>query len=104
MRRNLAAYREAQVFLNHPFDDEFSVTADALSFAVVAAGLVPVSARDLTTPDRGRLDILVDAIGSCDYSAHDLSRCHGGGKENFARMNMPIEMGLALFYALSTQR
>jgi hypothetical protein len=58
---------------------------------------------DLMTPDRPRLDMLIDAIRSCRYSAHDFSRPHGEGPEKFGRLNMPIEMGMALFHALETQ-
>jgi hypothetical protein len=104
MRRNLEAYANFQVFLNYPFDEKFTVLADAMSFAVVAGGLLPVCAYDLTTPDRPRLEMLVEAIRCCRYSAHDFSRSEGGGPHNFARMNMPIEMGMALFHALHTQR
>jgi hypothetical protein len=104
MRRNLEAYTNFQVFLNFPFDEEFRPLADAMNFAVVAGGLLPVCAYDLTTPDRPRLDLLVEAIRCCRYSAHDFSRSKGEGKANFARMNMPIEMGMALFHALQTQR
>jgi hypothetical protein len=104
MRRNLAAYSTFQVFLNYPFDEAFVGLADAMSFAVVAGGLLPVCAYDLTTPDKPRLEMLVDAISSCNYSAHDLSRSRGEGAQNFVRMNMPIEMGMALFHALHTQR
>jgi hypothetical protein len=104
MRRDLIAYRRHQVFLNYPYDQDYRPFAEALSFGVVAAGLLPVSALDLTTPDSLRLDMLVDAIENCDYSAHDLSRSRGEGDDNFARMNMPVEMGMALFYALSTRR
>ena len=104
MRRNLDAYVNFQVFLNYPFDEPFSALADAMSFAVVAGGLLPVCAYDLTTPDRPRLEMLVEAIRCCRYSAHDFSRAEGGGPRNFARMNMPIEMGMALFHALHTQR
>ncbi len=104
MRKNLVAYKNSQVFLNYPFDYEFSGLADAMSFAVVAGGLLPVSAYDLTTPDRPRLEMLVDIILNCDYSAHDFSRAKGEGLQNFARMNMPIEMGMALFHAIHTQR
>src|SRR4051794_37796601 len=104
MRRNLEAYARFQVFLNFPFDEEFAPLADAMSFSVVAGGLLPVCAYDLTTPDRPRLDMLVEAIQCCRYSAHDFSRSQGGGSHNFARMNMPIEMGMALFHALHTQR
>ena len=104
MRCNLASYRNYQVFLNFPFDEKFSQLADAMNFAVVARGLLPVSAFDLTTPDRPRLDMLVEAIQYCGYSAHDFSRSVGEGEHNFARMNMPLEMGMALFYALTQRR
>lgn len=104
IRRNLASYHLCQVFLNYPFDRAFEPLADAMSFAVVAAGLLPVCARDLSAPDRPRLETIVDAIVHCDYSVHDLSRFTGEGAGNYARMNMPIEMGMAVFHALNTQR
>lgn len=104
MRSDLATFKLYQVFLNYPFDEEFEQSARAIHFAVAAAGFVPVCARDLTSPDRPRLEILVDAIVNCRYSVHDLSRGRGEGDGNFARMNMPIEMGMALFHALQTQR
>ena len=103
MRRDLSAYASCQVFLNYPFDAEFAPLANAMNFAVVAGGLLPLCAYDLTTPDRPRLELLVHAIQNCQYSAHDFSRSTGGGDNNFARMNMPIEMGMALFHALHTQ-
>src|SRR6266849_6041836 len=104
IRHNLEPYRKGQVFLNYPFDRSFEPLADAMSFAVVAAGLVPVCARDLSVPDRPRLELIVDAVANCDYSAHDFSRFTGEGVDNLARMNMPIEMGMAVFHALNTQR
>jgi hypothetical protein len=103
MRRDLEAYYKWQVFLNYPFDEEFLPLADAMSFAVVAGGLLPICAYDLTTPDRPRLEMLVEAIQYCRYSAHDFSRSRGEGSSNFARMNMPIEMGMALFHAMNDQ-
>jgi hypothetical protein len=104
MRIDLDFMRRYQVFLNYPYDPDFLPFGEALEFGVVAAGMVPVTALDLTIPDAGRLEMLVKAIASCHYSAHDLSRCRGEGPDNLARMNMPIEMGMAMFHALSTQR
>lgn len=101
MRVNLI---EHQVFLNYPFDDAFEPLANAMHFAVVAAGLIPVCAKDLTSPDRPRLETIVNAIIGCQYSIHDFSKLEGEGERNFARFNMPIEMGMALFHALQTQR
>jgi hypothetical protein len=104
MRRNLAAYEQHQVFLNYPFDEEFEPLERAMEFAVVAGGMVPVCAKDLSVPDKSRLDMLVDAIQLCHYSVHDFSRYTGGGRDNMARFNCPIEMGMALFYGLSNHR
>ena len=101
--RNLAAYEASQVFLNHPYDREYAPLGEAISFAVVAGGLLPVTARDLSAPDKPRLYALVEAIRACRYSVHDLSRCTGEGPANFARMNMPLEMGMGMYHALSTQ-
>ena len=103
MKPDLFSHRNLQVFLNYPFDTNFQTSADAMHFAVVAANLLPICARDLTAPDSPRLEMLVHAISSCHYSAHEFSRSKGEGPENFARMNMPIEMGMALFHALQTQ-
>jgi hypothetical protein len=104
MRANIANYYEYQVFLNYPFDDSAYDISLALHFAVIAAGLLPVCAHDLTVPDQPRIDTLVKALTNCRYSAHDLSRVRGEGEQNFARFNMPLELGMALFYALQTQR
>lgn len=104
MRRNLEAYCNFQVFLNFPFDEQFVPLADAMSFAVVAGGLLPVCAHDFTSPDRPRLEMLVEVIRNCRYSAHDFSRYGGYGLHNLARMNVPLEMGMALYHALLTQR
>jgi hypothetical protein len=104
MHRDIKPFLPYQVFLNYPFDKTFLPLADAMSFAVIAGGLLPVCALDLSSPDRPRLDMLIEAIQYCHYSAHDLSRSTGEGKNNFSRMNMPLEMGMALFHALVSQR
>ncbi len=104
MRNDILSFKRAQVFLNYPFDAEFRPLAMAMHFAVVASGLIPVCAKDLSSPDRPRLEMLIEAIVNCHYSIHDFSRPKGAGNNNFARFNMPLETGMALFYALHTQR
>lgn len=94
---------EYHVFLNYPFDSDFTDLSYALQFSVVAAGLLPLCAKDISYSDQPRLVTLVDSISHCRYSIHDFSRSRGEGADNFARMNMPIEMGMALFHALNTQ-
>jgi len=104
MRRNIAAFRDHQVFLNYPYDQDFAALESALHFPIIAAGLLPVCAKDLSTPDRSRLDMIVEAIVNCRYSIHEFSRSAGEGPDYLARMNMPLEMGMAIFHALQTQR
>lgn len=93
-----------RVFLNYPFDEQFEALAHAMHFAVVAAGLVPVCAMDESAPDRLRLEMLFNMVSTCRFSIHDFSRYKGEGEENFARFNMPLEMGMALFYTFFTQK
>jgi hypothetical protein len=66
--------RSCQVVLNYPFDAGFRSLANAMHFAVVAGGLIPVCAKDLSIPDRPRLETLIEAITRGDDSAHDFSR------------------------------
>jgi len=103
MRKNFEYYARHQVFLNYPFDEEFAHLEDALQFPIVAGNLLPLCAKDLSTPDRPRLVMLVSAISNCHYSIHDLSRSKGDGFDNFGRLNMPLETGMAMFHALHTQ-
>jgi hypothetical protein len=104
MRTNLGSYREYQVFLNYPFDDGAYEIGLSLHFAVAAAGLIPVCALDLSVPDQPRIEVLTNALQNCKYSAHDLSRVRGEGEQNLARFNMPVELGMALFYSFLSQR
>ena len=100
----IANLANAQVFLNYPFDEAFQPFEDAMHFAVFAGGLFPICGKLISSPDRPRLEMLVDSIVGCSYSAHDFSRSTGEGENNLARFNMPLEMGMALFHALYTRR
>lgn len=88
--------REISVFINCPFDDDFAPLRDGLVFATVCCGLVPRVAMDLGNTDVPRIERILIAIAECRYSIHDLSRCKGGGDENLARFNMPLELGIAM--------
>ena len=39
---------------------------------------------------------ILDSLFFSKYSIHDLSRCQGGGAQNLARFNMPLELGMAI--------
>ena len=57
---------------------------------------MPRSALESGTVAEPRLARITRVIFNSRYSIHDLSRCTGEGDENFARFNMPLELGIAM--------
>jgi hypothetical protein len=92
----LALDPSKSVFINCPFDIEYSRLFDAIVFATVCCGFVPRSALESGTVSEPRLTRVIGALSRCKYSIHDLSRCTGEGSDNFARFNMPLELGMAV--------
>jgi hypothetical protein len=84
------------VFINCPFDAAYEPIFDAIVFATVYCGFMPRSALETGTVAEPRIARITRAIFSSRYSIHDLSRCTGEGDENFARFNMPLELGIAM--------
>jgi hypothetical protein len=93
---DLQADAAQSVFINCPYDDEFSAKFDAIVFTVVSCGFLPRSALESGTVADSRMDRIISAMFSSKYSIHDLSRCKGEGNELLARFNMPLELGIAM--------
>ncbi len=87
---------EYSVFINCPFDSDYKHLFDALVFTVVCCGLTPLCARAYVDPSKARLARLIELISFAKYSIHDLCRCHGEGSRNYARLNMPLELGISI--------
>ena len=94
--RELALDPSKSVFINCPFDADYSAVSDAIVFATVCCGFMPRSALETGTVAEPRLARITRAIFGSRYSIHDLSRCTGEGSDNFARFNMPLELGMAM--------
>lgn len=92
----LALDPSKSVFINCPFDSTFAPLFDAIVFATVCCGFMPRSALETGTVSEPRMVRITRAIFASRYSIHDLSRCTGEGNENFARFNMPLELGVAM--------
>jgi hypothetical protein len=84
------------VFINCPFDGDFTSRFDAIVFATVCCGFLPRCAFETGSIAEPRMDRITRAIFSSKYSIHDLSRCKGEGDELLARFNMPLELGIAM--------
>lgn len=85
---------EKSVFINCAFDDDFAPILQAIAFAVVVLGFSPRLAPENSDNAVARLERIVDLIQTSKYGIHDLTRCRSTASGEFARMNMPFELGL----------
>lgn len=83
------------VFINCPYDSEYEIFSDAIFFTIVACGFIPRSAKESGKDTVSRMERIVHALYTSNYSIHDLSRYCGSGEDQLARFNMPFELGLA---------
>lgn len=87
---------EQSVFINCPFDSEYTSLLDAILFATVCCGFIPRSAREPGPAAELRIERILRLLFESRHSIHDLSRHKGEGDEGFARLNMPLELGIAI--------
>src|SRR6185295_6928929 len=87
------------VFLNVPFDEEYSPLFLALIAGLAALGRTPRCVLEVPSGGRNRLERIFGLIASCGASIHDLSRVTLSDHLNVPRFNMPFELGIA--YSLS---
>jgi hypothetical protein len=86
------------VFLNIPYDPQFTRQYLAYITAVSALSLVPEATLGIT--GNRRLDRIASLIERCAYSIHDLSRVQlDRHAPRTPRFNMPFELGLAVSWA-----
>ena len=88
------------VFLNVPYDEEFSSLYVAYIVGLIQLGLVPHLASEIPGGDR-RLNRIIQLIQSCHYSIHDLSRVELSSAPGAApRFNMPLELGMTITWQI----
>ena len=86
------------VFLNVPYDRQFSRLYLAYITALSAMGFVQEATLGIT--GNRRLDRIAGLIERCEYSIHDLSRVQLDlNPPRTPRFNMPFELGLAVAWA-----
>lgn len=85
---------ERSVFVNCPFDEEFAPLLQAIAFCVVDLGFYPRLAPENANNAANRLDRIIELIRGSKYGIHDLSRCKSNSAGEYARLNMPFELGL----------
>lgn len=85
---------QRSVFINCPFDDQYAPILQAIAFCVVYLGFVPRLAPENADNAAARLDRIIELVRGSKYGIHDLSRCKSVEAAEYARMNMPFELGI----------
>jgi hypothetical protein len=84
------------VFINCPFDVEYTPLFEAVVFAINDAGFRAKCARERLDSSQLRLQKIIELISSSRYSIHDLSRTGLDDTTSLPRFNMPLELGIDL--------
>ena len=63
-------------------------------FTLVYVGLIPRLASEKSDSLEQRIEKILRLIKECKYSIHDLSRLKSERANEFARLNMPFELGV----------
>ncbi|WP_292645900.1 hypothetical protein [Mesorhizobium sp.] len=85
---------ERSVFVNCPFDESFAPLLQAIAFCITDLGFFPRLAPENADNAANRLDRIIELIRGSKYGIHDLSRCKSNTAGEYARLNMPFELGL----------
>jgi hypothetical protein len=92
---------QQSVFLNVPFDREYSPLFVTLIAVLTGLGRKPRCVLEIPAAGRDRLDRIFELLSGCGSSLHDLSRVALSGPLQVPRFNMPFELGIA--YCLRKQ-
>ncbi len=87
-------YFEKNVFINCPFDSAYKSLLRPLLFTILYFDFNPKIASERSDSAEQRIDKICEFIESSKYSIHDLSRLKSMKKNEFARHNMPFELGI----------
>lgn len=81
------------VFINCPFDKKNTILKPIL-FCLMSNGFYPTISLDKADSGQNRLNKIVDMMKHAKYSIHDLSILKSDKSGEYARMNMPFELGI----------
>lgn len=86
---------ENSVFINCPFDSTYiNDLLKPMIYVILKNGLSPRLSSEVSDSGQIRLEKITEIIKSCKYGIHDLSLVKSKKAKEFARMNMPFELGI----------
>ncbi len=87
---------QRSVFINCPFDENYTSLFRAIVFSVFDCGYFPRCGLELEDSGDIRLTKLVKLMEECPLGIHDISETESSGEPPLPRFNMPFELGLFL--------
>ena len=87
---------DQKVFINCPFSRDHQELLWAMVFVIYRLGFMPCIASQESDSGEPRMEKIKRFIRECRHSIHDLSLVVAKEAGEFARMNMPYELGLDL--------
>lgn len=86
---------QKSVFINCPFDRKYiDDLLKPMLYVLVKNGLAPRLSLEVSDSGQARLEKITNIIKGCKYSIHDVSIVKSKKINEFARMNMPFELGI----------
>ena len=86
---------ETNIFINCPFDNVYvNDLLKPILFVLIKNGLSPRLSLEISDSGQFRLEKINQIIKECKYSIHDLSKVKSTKVGEYARMNMPFELGI----------
>jgi hypothetical protein len=82
------------VFINCPFDAEFTAFLNAIVFTIFDCGFIPRCALESANGHEYRFDKIKRLIRECKFGIHDISRTDLDLVNGLPRFNMPLELGV----------
>lgn len=87
---------ERNVFINCPFDDDYTEIFNAILFVTHRCGFILRCSKEYEDSSGIRIKNIVELIRQSKYSIHDLSRVTLDETAKLPRFNMPLELGICM--------
>lgn len=86
---------DKNIFINCPFDNDYiNDILKPMLYIIIQNGYHPRLTLEVSDSSQFRLIKIIQIIKECKYSIHDLSKVKATKKGEYARMNMPFELGI----------
>jgi len=82
------------VFINCPFDSDYTEKFRAIVFTLIYCGFEPRCALEVADGSENRLEKITRIISQCRFGIHDISRTKLDPASRLPHFNMPFELGI----------